>query len=118
MLIYISGAITNDFDHRKKFETAKTYLMKKGHEVINPVEVGDELPLLKHEQYLHIDKSLIDICDAVYFLKDWGSSEGAREEYGYCLDRINAENKEFKNAGIMACSDFKLIFESENKEEL
>ena len=107
MLIYISGAITNDPYYRRKFETAKTWLMKKGHAVINPAEVADTLPILKHDQYMHIDKSLIDICDAVYFLKDWGSSRGAKEEYNYIKIKNIARNHKIK-----------MFFEGDNDNEL
>jgi hypothetical protein len=86
MLIYISGAISNDPDYKRKFADAEKILTKKGHDVINPAFVASALPHLEHEQYLHIDKALIGICDAVYFLKDCGLSKGAREEYIYAYE--------------------------------
>ena len=129
MLIYISGAITNDPYYRQKFETAKTWLMKKGHAVINPAEVADTLPILTHDQYMHIDESLIDICDAVYFLKDWGSSKGAREEYEYVNDlnklitRLKMPPDDYMYIKFNEMIDrdkepIKLIFEGENEDEL
>jgi len=106
MLIYISGAISSDPDYREKFRIVSKRLIEKGHDVINPALFDSCLPELTHEQYLHIDKALIDICDAVYFLKDWGSSKGAREEYEY----VRKKNEEEKL--------IKLIFEGENEDEI
>ena len=124
MTVYISGAISNDPDYKRKFCNAEKYLTKKGHDVINPAFVATALPKLEHEQYLHIDKSLIDICDAVYFLKDWGSSKGAREEYEY-VNYINNLYKETKIEKIARIGVFfriedkiKLIFEGDNEDEL
>ena len=134
MLIYISGAISSDPDYRVKFLKKQMELEEKGHKVINPSRIGDMLPELKHEQYLHIDKALIDICDAVYFLKDWGLSKGAREEYEYVKD-INHTIKKYctmreNNDGWVAIYEYedkilarkgepiKLIFEGDNEDEL
>ena len=125
MLIYISGAIANDPDYKRKFVEAEKYLTKKGHDVINPAFVSSVLPELKHEQYLHIDKTLIDICDAVYFLKDWGSSEGAREEYNH-VNYVNEKWRELEReracrlGGILIDikDKIKLVFEGDNEDEL
>jgi nucleoside 2-deoxyribosyltransferase len=101
MLVYISGAITNDPNYKDKFAKAEKYLTDKGHTVINPAKVAESLPELEHEQYMRIDKAMIDSCDAVYFLKDWEQSKGAREEYLYALSNAT-----------------KLIFEGDNEDEL
>ena len=113
MLVYISGAITNDPNYKDKFAKAEKYLTDKGHEVINPAKVAESLPELNYGFYLHIDKALIDICEAVYFLKDWGQSIGAREEYLYVIER-NQRCNTSELGGFMA----KLIFEGDNEDEL
>jgi hypothetical protein len=129
MLIYISGAISNDPDYRNKFAKAEKYLTDKGHEVINPAKVAESLPELKYEQYMHIDEALIDICDAVYFLKDWGQSKGAREEYAYVNDlnklitRLKMPPDDYMYIKFNEMIDrdkepIKLIFEGDNEDEL
>ena len=120
MLIYISGAISSDPDYKRKFADAEKVLTKKGHDVINPAFVASVLPHLEHEQYLHIDKALIGISDAVYFLKDWGTSKGAREEY----DAVKYHNevaqgvKRLCDGKWISCDQIKLIFEGENEDEI
>jgi hypothetical protein len=113
MLVYISGAITNDPNYKDKFAKAEKYLTDKGHEVINPAKVAESLPELDYGLYLHIDKALIGICEAVYFLKDWGQSKGAREEYLHVIER-NQKYNTLELGGFKA----KLIFEGENEDEL
>lgn len=123
MLIYISGAISSDPDYFIKFHKAHIHLENKGHDVINPAYIATALPKMGHEQYLHIDKALIDICDAVYFLKDWGSSEGARKEYIYVI-----KENDLRTGRIITIVDgirmnsikppIKLIFEGENENEI
>ena len=110
MIVYISGAITNDPNYKDKFAKAEKRLTDKGHKVINPAKVAESLPELKHEQYLLIDKAMIDICDAVYFLKDWKESDGAQMEYAY----INI----WDQIVIKTPKERKLIFEGDNEDEL
>lgn len=119
MLVYISGAITNDKHYRKKFAKAEKCLTDKGHEVINPAKVADSLPELKHEQYMHIDEALIDICDVVYFLKDWKESYGSQREHTYInILKDNYENGVWNQIVIKTPKERKLIFEGDNEDEL
>jgi hypothetical protein len=119
MLIYISGAITNDPNYKDKFAKAEKRLTDKGHKVINPAKVAESLPELKHEQYLHIDESLIDICDAAYFLKDWKESDGAQMEHTYInILKDNYENGVWNQIVIKTPKERKLIFEGDNEDEL
>ena len=86
MKIYISGAITNDPEYFSKFSTAHMRLYRKGNSVINPVLVAQVLPeTLEHEDYMHVDFALLDLCDAIYMLNGWEQSAGANREYGYAL---------------------------------
>jgi hypothetical protein len=41
---------------------------------------------------------MIDVCDAVYFLKDWRESEGAKTEYRYAEEKELEIMLEGKNA--------------------
>lgn len=51
MIIYISGAISNDFNYKEKFKQAEEKLLKMGHAVLNPTVVP---PMFSWEQHLHI----------------------------------------------------------------
>ena len=82
MIIYISGAITNDFNYKEKFKKAEEKLLKMGHAVLNPTVVP---PMFSHEEHLHIDYAMIDICDGLYMLPDWRESKGANMEYDYAV---------------------------------
>jgi hypothetical protein len=84
MIIYISGAISNDFNYKEKFNQAEEKLLKMGHAVLNPTVVP---PMFSWEQHLHIDYAMIDICDGLYMLKDWESSKGAKAEKKYALEK-------------------------------
>lgn len=82
MIVYISGKITGDPDYIRKFADAELSLRAKGYNIINPCDVG-EYRFLSYEQYMHVDFALIDVCDAIYMLKDWTGSSGARREKEY-----------------------------------
>ena len=80
MKIYIAGKITGNDIYYAEFLTAEIELKNKGHIVFNPTT----LPLgLEHEQYLHICKAMIDVCDTVAFLPNWTESKGAKMEMEY-----------------------------------
>lgn len=83
MKIYIAGKITGlpEQEYMGKFMLAEAYLAEQGHTVISPIILSD-IPL-KHEEYLHICKAMIDVCEAVYFLDNWQDSKGAVEEFAY-----------------------------------
>ena len=85
MTVYISGKITDDKNYRAKFAKAKTNLEAQNYNVINPADVG-EYTFLTYEQLMHIDFALIDCVDAIFMLKDWQSSKGARMELQYAAD--------------------------------
>lgn len=82
MTVYISGKITGDSNYRDKFALVERNLIKKGYDVVNPCHLG-EYDFFSYEQYMHVDFALIDVCDAIYMLKDWTGSSGARREKEY-----------------------------------
>lgn len=57
--------------------------MSQGYNVINPCDISLYEDFLTYEQFLHIDYALIDCVDAIYMLKDWNDSNGARLELNY-----------------------------------
>ena len=84
MKIYISGRITNNDNYKNDFKQAAQYLTNQYYIVINPCC----LPLgLKYEEYIHINKAMIDVSDAIYLLKNWEDSNGARIEYDYAVEK-------------------------------
>lgn len=83
MRIYISGGISNIPDYKERFKKAEEFLTSQGYKAINPT-VLDAFPL-NYEEYMDLDLALIDICGAMYMLKDWEKSCGANREYGYAL---------------------------------
>lgn len=87
MTVYISGKITGDKDFKRKFLKAKIKLIKQGFNVINPCDISIYEGFLSYEQLLHIDFALIDVADAIYLLKDWTDSNGARLELNYAKSK-------------------------------
>jgi len=82
--VYLSGPITNQPDHMKRFNEAQTALEKEGYSVINPSLIASCLPEdTEYEDYMKLDMVLLDMCDEIYMLKGWKNSCGANREYGY-----------------------------------
>ena len=82
--IFISGKITGNEIYYAQFLTAEIELKNKGHIVFNPAT----MPIgLEYEQYMHICKAMIDVCDTVAFLPNWKNSKGAGEEYLYTKNK-------------------------------
>ena len=107
MKIYIAGKISGLKRKavEEKFENAKKALSLKGYQIFIPtiLPVYDEM---SHEDYLHICYSMIDVCDAIFMLKDWQESEGAKNELQYAYEhnkKILYEDE--KNSGKMCCKN-------------
>ena len=80
MKIYIAGKITGNPDFEEQFKEAAEMLKAEGHLVMNPAA----LPLgFDYEDYMCICFAMIDVCDAVYFLRNWKDSPGAKKEREY-----------------------------------
>lgn len=85
--IYIAGKVTGlQIDEvLKKSVDAERELRKSGaitmNHAYNVFNAGFE-----HGDYMHISFAMIDVCDAVYLLKDWQKSKGARMELQYAAD--------------------------------
>ena len=84
MILYLSGPISNDMNgYKQKFDAAENYLtIWKGHIVLNPAVH----PLgLKYEDYMKIDKVMIDAADGIVMLDGWRNSNGAKRELEYAI---------------------------------
>ena len=84
MKIYIAGKISglNHDEVFRKFDIVQCKLTKRGNAVLVPT-VLPVLDELTHEDYMHICYAMIDVCDAVYFLRDYKESKGAVLELAY-----------------------------------
>ena len=86
MKVYISGKITGLPQRRveKKFKDAEEWLTIEGYIPVNPA-VMEQNPGLEYEDYMHIAIAMLDVCDAIYMLKDWMDSHGACRELRYAI---------------------------------
>ena len=78
--VYISGAITKDPDYREHFRAAEEKLRGLGMKVFNPAKF-DVDPDKTWEDYMRKDIAELTRCRAIYLLKGWKKSRGARIEY-------------------------------------
>ncbi|MCM1327285.1 MAG: DUF4406 domain-containing protein [Bacteroidales bacterium] len=86
MVIYISGAISGTDDYMERFQKVEDKLLGKGESVINPARFNANLPsIFCYEDYMKLDFTMIELCDAIYMMKGWEKSCGANREYGYAL---------------------------------
>lgn len=80
MKIYISGAITNNENFKEEFEDTESLLIGLGHKVMNPASLPEGF---SQKDYMDICISMINSCDAIYMIKGWKESEGAKIEKAY-----------------------------------
>ncbi|TDL99594.1 MAG: hypothetical protein C4K58_06800 [Flavobacteriaceae bacterium] len=82
--IYISGKISGEQEssYFVKFKNAQIYLETLGfEEVVNPLDIHGTNPVKSWEEFMVTDIEALFSCTAVYFLKDWQDSKGARIEF-------------------------------------
>lgn len=85
MKIFISGPISKSPDYKEKFRAIEDRLREEGHDVMSPAILPESG--FAHEEYLHITKAMIDVCDAIYWLPDWQTSKGCMEEMFHAAGR-------------------------------
>ena len=84
--IYISGKITGTTDYIQRFERVEKALSKY-YTVINPAKVNAQLPKeTVWEEYMKMSMCMLEMCNAIYMLKGWKDSKGARLEYNYAVE--------------------------------
>ena len=83
MKIYIAGKITGDKNYKSKFKRAEKLLRSLGHSVMNPAWIAPSDDFTWTD-YMQISGMMQARCNAVYFLKDWKESEGAKIEFKRC----------------------------------
>jgi len=80
--VYIAGKITGNPSYKQQFAEAEKKLREKGFTTMNPAVLPDGF---EHQEYMRVCFSMIDVCDAVYFLSNWQDSIGATMEYNYAF---------------------------------
>ena len=80
MKIYISGKITGTSDYIERFAAAEKRLKIDGHKVVNPAKKNIGREGMTWGWYMRrCIKWLVD-CEAIYLLRGWRKSPGARLE--------------------------------------
>ena len=86
MKVYISGPITGTDDYMERFKVAEIFLRGQGHEVVNPAVENSELPTgTSWERYMGESLRMLCECDAIYMMRNWMMSRGARLERSVAL---------------------------------
>lgn len=86
MVIYISGKITGTDDYMERFAAVEKRLKVDGHRVINPVKICSHIqPGSTWEKYMRTCIRALTRADAIYLLRDWRKSPGAKLEYQIAL---------------------------------
>ena len=83
--IYISGPVSglDEADVRMSFRAAEWRLQGEGHEVVNPVRLCSSD--WSWGKCMRVCITALMGCDAVYMLKGWKRSKGARLEHFVAL---------------------------------
>jgi len=87
MICFISGGITNVPDYENNFLEAVYQLKTLGFNAFDPSAMFKTAQkhgaCFKTDQWMEICCAVIKQCDAVYFLNNWESSNGAGKEHAF-----------------------------------
>lgn len=78
MIAYIAGAISDNPNYEYDFADCEMVLKHMGRTVLSPTHTPFGL---SWEDYMKIDKVLLEIADEVFFLDGWKKSKGAKIEH-------------------------------------
>lgn len=81
MKVYIAGKVTGEKigDVFVKFAAASYQFQRKGHEVVNPLRITSQS--WSWEKCMKVCINALTGCDAIFMLKDWKESKGAKFEH-------------------------------------
>ena len=79
MKIYIAGKITGCVSYRQQFMAVEWRLAEMGFSVMNPAWLY-AYPAFEREDYLAVSRAMLERCEAVFLLPNWGGSAGVRQE--------------------------------------
>jgi hypothetical protein len=81
MWIYICGPMSGLSDlNFPAFDKARDKLTAEGHRVVSPADLERERDSFSYEEALQDDFRHLIECDAIYILRGWRQSRGARVE--------------------------------------
>lgn len=119
MKIYLSGKITGDSNYRQKFNAMAEELLSYGYVVFNPAILPDGF---EYEDYMDLDLLILSRCDAVFLLRDWKNSPGAKREVEEAkrlgLQILTEDDLKIRRTLKHLCNDSRRIAENEiNSDE-
>jgi hypothetical protein len=81
--IFISGPMSTHSDfNRPAFNSTSDALSLAGYVVLNPAILPDGLT---QAQYMQIDLTMLQCCDAIFMLNNWDDSAGAMAEHALAM---------------------------------
>lgn len=87
MRAYISGPITGlpSQEYLRRFAEAERALRLRGFETLNPASMNFHLAGAPREKMMALCRAELDCCDAIYMMRGWQRSEGARLEREWAM---------------------------------
>lgn len=95
MKVYVSGKMRGVHNYnRGQFDRWTRQLKELGFDAVNPMEIGDSIATPDEidaspelvEKVLEADIAALRKCDAIFMLRGWETSEGARRELKVALE--------------------------------
>lgn len=65
----------------ERFAAAEAALREKGYDVLNPATMNARLADAPRGKMMALCRAELECCDAIYMMRGWEGSEGARQEY-------------------------------------
>ncbi len=118
MKVYLSGKITGDSNYKEKFNQMEKELKSYGYVVFNPSVLPDGF---EYEDYMDLDLLILSRCDAIFLLRDWKNSPGAKREYEEAkrlgLQILNEDDLKIRRTLLQLSNDTLKLVEEHNYTE-